>query len=258
MMTELKGKTCLITGASRGIGEAAARHFAAQGANVLLAARSGDAVTRIAAEIEQEGGGRAAAIALDVSRYQDVENAVRRAVDMFGSLDVLVSNAGLIEPIALLAESDPEGWCHTADVNYKGVYFGLRAAIPVMLEQGGGSIVNVSSGAATGVLEGWSHYCSSKAAALSLTRCAHLEYGAKGIRVLGLSPGTVATNMQKEIRASGINRVSTLDWSAHIPPEWVARAMAFLATDPASDKWLGQDFQLKSEEGRAALGLPAT
>lgn len=257
MNTDLTGKTCLITGASRGIGEATARHFAGLGANVLLAARSGDQVARIAAEIALEGDGAAVALELDVSRYADVENAVRRAVDAFGSLDVLVSNAGLIEPIALLADSDPEGWCHAADVNYKGVYYGLRAAIPAMLEQGGGTIINVSSGAATGVLEGWSHYCSSKAAALSLTRCAHLEYGAKGIRVLGLSPGTVATNMQKEIKASGINRVSTLDWSAHIPPEWVAQAMAFLAADPASDKWLGQDFQLKSAEGRAALGLPA-
>jgi NAD(P)-dependent dehydrogenase (short-subunit alcohol dehydrogenase family) len=83
-----------------------------------------------------------------------------------------------------------------------------------------------------------------------------VEYGDKGIRVLGISPGTVATNMQKEIKASGINRVSTLDWSAHIPPEWVAQAMEFLCTAQEADKWLGADFQLKSDEGRAVLGLP--
>lgn len=254
-MTDLNGKTCIITGASRGIGEAAARHFAKAGANVVLAARSGDAIRKIASEIEADGG-KAIAVEVDVLSYADVENAVKTAVDSFGRLDILISNAGLIDPIALLADSDPDAWCKTADINYKGVYYGLRAAIPVMLKQGGGTVLNVSSGAATGNLEGWSHYCSAKAAALSLTRGAHVEYGDKGIRVLGISPGTVATNMQKEIKASGINRVSTLDWSAHIPPEWVAQAMEFLCTAPEADKWLGADFQLKSDEGRAVLGLP--
>ncbi|PJK27458.1 SDR family NAD(P)-dependent oxidoreductase [Minwuia thermotolerans] len=254
-MSELSGKSCLITGASRGIGAAAARHFGELGARVTLLARSRRTIQEIADEIVKAGG-HAIAVGADVASYADVEAAVAKAVEAHGGLDVLVNNAGLIEPIARLAESDPDEWTKVADVNYKGVYFGLRAALPVMLKSGGGTVVNVSSGAATSALEGWSHYCSSKAAALSLTACAHKEYGAEGIRVLGISPGTVRTDMQVAIKASGINPVSRLDPSVHIPAEWVAKAIAWLCTE-ASDDWLGRDFPLRSKEGRAAVGLTA-
>jgi len=127
--------------------------------------------------------------------------------------------------------------------------------IPLMQRNGGGTIVNMSSGAATSALEGWSHYCASKAAVLALTRCTHREYGAKGIRVVGLSPGTVATDMQVLIRDSGVNPVSRLDWSAHIPPEWVARAVIFLCGEEGA-MYAGDDFSLKTNEGRKAAGLP--
>jgi NAD(P)-dependent dehydrogenase (short-subunit alcohol dehydrogenase family) len=123
-----------------------------------------------------------------------------------------------------------------------------------MVARGGGTIVNISSGAATSALEDWSHYCATKAAVLSLTRVADKEYREQGIRVIGLSPGTVATEMQVKIKASGINPVSQLDWSAHIPPEWVARAIAWLA-GPEADAHRGTDFSLKTNEGRAAVGL---
>ena len=119
---------------------------------------------------------------------------------------------------------------------------------------GGGVVVNISSGAATGVLEGWSHYCATKAAVLSLTRCADLEYRERGIRVTGLSPGTVATDMQVVIKASGINPVSQLDFSSHIPPEWPARAIAWLCTKEAED-FTGQDFSLKSEGALERIGI---
>ncbi len=248
-MTDLTGKTAIITGASRGIGEATARHFAEKGANVVLAARSEGAIKAIADEI---GG---TAIATDVADYEAVASLVDQTVKAHGSLDILVNNAGLIDPIARLADSDPAEWARMTDVNYKGVYHGLRAAIPLMLESGGGTIINISSGAATGALEGWSHYCSSKAAALSLTRCADKEYRDEGIRVIGLSPGTVATEMQREIKASGLNPVSQLDWEAHIPPDWVAKGIAYLC-GPGGDAHRGTDFSLKTNEGRAAAGLP--
>lgn len=253
-MNDVTGKVIVITGASRGIGEAAARHLAAQGAQVVLAARSTDDITRIAAEIAAAGG-TATARPCDVSRYDDVCALVETTVAQFGRIDVLVNNAGLIDPIAGLAESDPTKWGEIVDINYKGVYHGLRAAIPVMLAGGGGTVINISSGAATSALEGWSHYCSTKAAVLSLTRCADKEYRAQGIRVVGLSPGTVATEMQAKIKASGINPVSRLDISAHIPPGWVAQAIAYLA-GAGADRHLGTDFSLKTDAGRSEAGLP--
>ncbi len=252
-MTDLTGKVALVTGASRGIGAASARKLADRGAAVLLTARSGDAIDRLAGEI-RAAGGAADAKTCDVSRYEGVSAAVEHCVERFGRLDILVNNAGLIDPISRLAESDPDDWAKVADVNYKGVYHGLRAALPIMLAQGSGIVVNISSGAATSALEGWSHYCSSKAAALALTRCADKEYGDKGIRVVGLSPGTVATDMQVAIKSSGINPVSQLDPSVHIPADWAAEAVVWLCGD-AGAAYAGTDFSLKTEEGRRLVGL---
>ena len=253
-MAELKDKVALITGASRGIGAAAARSFAAAGAKVVLAARSTEQIEAVAAEI-RGGGGEALAVACDVSNYSDVKAMIDQTLAFGGRLDILVNNAGVIDPISRLADSDPEAWAKAADINYKGVYFGLRAAIPVMQPQGGGVIVNISSGAATGALEVWSHYCSSKAAALSLTKCAHAEVADKGVRVVGLSPGTVATDMQVAIKSSGLNPVSTLEWSDHIPPDWVAQAIVWLSSDAASD-FAGEDFSLRDPDNRRRVGLP--
>jgi 3-oxoacyl-[acyl-carrier protein] reductase len=252
MSINLSGKTALITGASRGIGEAAARVMAGHGANVVLAARSTGGIDRIASEI----GAQAMAVECDVSRYQDLQNAVAAATSRFGSLDILVNNAGVIDPIARLEDSDPDIWNQAVDINLKGVYHGLRAAIPVMKRQGGGVIINISSGAATGAIEGWSAYCATKAAVLSLTRCVHKENAEDNIRVVGLSPGTVATDMQRAIKDSGVNPISQLDWSIHIPPEWAGEAIAWLATD-AGRPYDGGDFSLKTEEGRRAVGLIA-
>ncbi len=248
-MTDLKSKRVIITGASRGIGEAAARHFAAHGAKVMLAARNGEAVRRIADEIGGE------ALACDVSDYAQVKAVVDHATTTFGGVDVLINNAGLIDPIARLDESDPAAWGHVVDVNLKGVYYGYHAVLPGMLAQGSGTIINISSGAASGALEGWSHYCATKAAVLALTRCGHKEYGDLGIRVMGLSPGTVATDMQRDIKASGINPVAQLDWERHIPPEWVARALAVLM-GPDGDAYLGTDMSLRTDEARRLVGLP--
>lgn len=252
-MNELEGKVAIVTGASRGIGAATATAFARAGARVVLAARSDRDIERIADEIRSDGG-QAIAARCDVSAYRDVENVVDQALAAFGSINFLVNNAGVIDPIARLAESDPDAWSRVADINYKGVYHGLRAAIPVMLQQGSGVIVNISSGAATSPLEGWSHYCSTKAAVLMLTKCADKEYREHGIRFVGLSPGTVATDMQVAVKASGINPVSQLDPSVHIPAEWVAKAVLWLCGDAAKDL-SGVDFSLKDDEAKRRVGL---
>ena len=253
-MPDLSSKTALITGASQGIGLATARTLARYGANVVLSARRKDLLETHRASIERSGG-RALAVQCDVAQFTDVVRAVEAAVAAFGRLDILVNNAGVIDPIARIADSDPNLWSLAVDTNLKGVYHGLRAAVPVMEAQGGGVIVNVSSGAANSALEGWSHYCSTKAAAKKLTECAHREVGARGVRVVGLSPGTVATAMMSKIRASGINPVSRLDESAHIPPEWAGEAVAFLCGPEGAD-FAGTDFSIKTEEGRSRVGLP--
>ena len=254
-MGELSGKVALVTGASRGIGAAAAQALAAAGATVVLAARDGDACAALAAEIEAAGG-QAAACACDVAVAAQVEAAVAMGLSRFGRLDILVNNAGVIEPIAAVAEADPAAWGRLIDINVKGVFHGLRFALPPMMAQGAGVVINISSGAATLPLEGWSAYCASKAAVLMLTRAAHAEASAKGVRVVGLSPGTVATDMQRTIKASGVNRVSQLDWSDHIPADWPARAIVWLCT-PEAAAHDGGDVSLRDPALRAQLGLTA-
>ncbi len=251
-MSDLSGKTVLITGASRGIGASAAREFAKAGANVVLLARSGGEIGTLSREI----GDSALAIACDVSNYSAVDAAVQQAVAKFGSLDVLVNNAGVIEPISFLATSDPAAWGQVIDINLKGVYYGMRAAMPVMQAAGGGTIITISSGAAHTALEGWSHYCASKAGAAMLTMCADKEGAGVGIRAMGLSPGTVATEMQREIKASGINPVSTMEWEDHIPPEWVAQTLVWMCSADA-DEFVGQEIALRDEEIRKRVGLVA-
>ena len=245
------GKTILITGASRGIGATAARHLGAKGANVVLTARSSAQIESIAQDI----GPNARAIACDVAVQKQVKAAVDFAVSEFGHLDILINNAGLLEPIQRLTDFDPSDWDRVIDVNVKGVFYGMHTAIPHMLAGGnGGTIINISSGAAYGVLEGWSHYCASKAAVLQLTRAGHVEYGAQGIRCVGMSPGTVATDMQVAIKASGINPVSQLEVTDHIPAHDVAVALEYLC-NAGADKYLGQDFSIKTAETRAEAGL---
>ncbi len=248
----LKDAGVIITGASRGIGAEAAKAFAAEGAQVALLARNSEAIADLAGEI----GAKALAIPCDVSRYWEVEAAVTAAQKAFGRLDVLIGNAGVIEPIAPLAEADPDAWGHVIDINLKGIFYGMRATLPIMLSQGGGTLITISSGAAYNALEGWSHYCTAKAGALMLTQSVHREYGQRGIRMLGLSPGTVATQMQREIKASGINPVAQLNWEDHIPPEWPAKTLVWMC-GPEADPWLGRDVKLREEEVRRAVGLIA-
>jgi NAD(P)-dependent dehydrogenase (short-subunit alcohol dehydrogenase family) len=254
-MTHTGDRAALVTGASRGIGAATARALAAAGWAVALAARDAAACAALATEIESAGG-RASAVACDVARWPDVEGAVAATVDRFGRIDLLVNNAGVVEPIAALAEADPADWGRLVDINVKGVFHGLRAALPRMIAQGSGVVVNISSGAATNPLEGWSAYCASKAAVLMLTRQAHLEAADKGVRVVGLSPGTVATDMQRVIKASGVNRVSRLDWSDHIPADWPARAILWLC-GPDAAEFAGGDVSLRDEAVRRRVGLIA-
>lgn len=247
---QMTGKTVVITGASRGIGAETARVFAAAGANVALLARGQREIADLAGEI----GERAIAIPCNVARYSDVLAAVEAVQDAFGGVDVLINNAGVIEPIAHLAASDPDAWGDVIDINLKGVFNGMHAVLPMMRAAGGGSILTISSGAAHNPIEAWSHYCASKAAVNMLTRCVDKEEAAHGIRAIGLSPGTVATQMQREIKTSGINPVSQLNWDAHIPADWPARTLLWMC-GPEADVWCGQEISLRDEDIRRKVGL---
>lgn len=252
-MSTLSNQVVAITGASRGIGRSAAIEFAKAGAKVVLLARDLDACTDTAQAIE-DSGGSALAIRCDVANYVAVQSALQTAHQAFGSLDVLLNNAGVIDPIGHIEEVDQAAWANSVDINLKGVFNCTHVALPLMLAKGTGRILNLSSGAAKSALPGWSHYCAAKAACAMLTQCIHTEYSERGITAIGLSPGTVATDMQVKIRMSGINAVSQLDPSVHIDPSWPARALVWMCSEDAM-AYAGQEISLRDESIRSQIGL---
>lgn len=252
-MPDLSKKTAIVTGASRGIGKATALELARSGANVVLAARSRDALTDACKELETLGA-KTWACACDVADYAQVESLVVGAQDHFGSLDILINNAGVIEPIARLEDAKPESWAQIININLVGVFHAARAVLPHFFQQGRGVIINVSSGAAYQPLEGWSAYCASKAAVAMLTRSLALEAGPKGVTVYGLQPGVVDTQMQGTIRASGINPISQLPRASLTDPQVPAKVMAWLCSPEAADL-AGQDLSIRDEALRRRAGL---
>ena len=246
----LQGKIALVTGASRGLGEGAARALAKDGAAVMLLARDGDLAQKVAGEIV-DAGGTAEALACDVSDYPSVERAVADTRQRLGGLDILINNAGVIEPIAEIAASDPAVWARNIQINLIGAYYVVRAVLDRML-QNGGTIINVSSGAAYRPLEGWSSYCAGKAGLAMLTRSLVLE--TTGVRIFGFSPGTIDTDMQVKIRASGLNQVSQIPRANLSPVEHAVRGLVHLC-DPACDDLIGQDVSMRDEAFRKRIGL---
>jgi 3-oxoacyl-[acyl-carrier protein] reductase len=244
----LQGKVALVTGASRGLGEGVARALAREGAKVMLLARSGDLAQNVAREI----GGPSEALACDVSDYPAVERAVADTRKRLGGLDILVNNAGVIEPIAALAASDPAIWARNIQINLIGAYNVVRAVIGDMLKSGG-SIINVSSGAAYRPLEGWSSYCAAKAGLAMMTRSIALETAGR-LRVFGFSPGTIDTDMQVKIRASGMNQISQIPRANLSPVEHAVRGLVYLCGS-ASDDLIGQDVSMRDEPFRKRIGL---
>ena len=252
-MQSLAGKVAIVTGASRGIGEAAALTLAEAGASVVLAARSTKHLETNAQRISAAGG-KAVALECDVSDYPACERLVRETTQHFGPPDILVNNAGVIEPISTVAGAEPQEWARSIQINLIGAYYAIRAVLPVMLDRGHGDIINVSSGAAHRPLEGWSAYCSGKAGLAMLTRAIDLEHSAAGIRVFGFQPGTTDTDMQVTIRASGINMISRIPREKLTPVALPAKAIVFLCTKEADD-YKGKEFSLNDEDfRRRALG----
>lgn len=221
----------LVLGASRGLGPAIAVAVAETGSPVVLGCRNpadGVATTEYITAL----GGRALCVVVDVTDYASVAAAVA-AADAFGpGLAGLVNNAGVIAPIARLAEADPKAWAEAIEVNAVGAFNAVHAALPRFAQHG--VIVNLSSGAAHQPVEGWSAYCASKAALAMLTRSVFLEYGRR-LKVYGVQPGMVDTDMQAQIRASGVGRISQLPRNSLSSPLLPARAVAWLLRHAPED-----------------------
>ncbi len=252
-MMGLAGKVAIVTGASRGIGAAAALALGEAGASVVLAARTVAQAEAIARQIDAAGG-KAVAMACDVSNFAACQRLVHETTRHFGPPDVLVNNAGVIEPIGMVGETDPTEWARSIEINLIGAYYAIRAVLPGMIERDGGDIINVSSGAALRPQEGWSAYCAGKAGLAMLTRSIDLEHRAAGIRVFGFQPGTTDTDMQVTIRASGINMVSKIPREQLTPVAHPARGIVYLCTRDADDL-AGREFSLRDDDFRRRIGL---
>ncbi|BCP52018.1 short-chain dehydrogenase [Kaistia sp. 32K] len=247
----LDGEIAFVTGAKGGIGAAAAIALSDAGATVVVTARRLADAEATAARCAE---GRAIAVACDVSDADSVDAAVKEATARVGAPTLLVNNAGVVQPIGLLHETDPAAWAASVNANLVGAVAVIRAVLPAMLARGRGTIVNLSSGAAHRPMEGWSAYCAGKAGLAMVTQSVALEYGARGIRVFGFSPGIVDTDMQGVIRASGVGPVSKLPRETLASVDDPARAIVYLCSE-AADDLAGRALDVREAEFRARAGL---
>jgi len=234
---QLQDKVAIITGASSGIGEAAAGLFAREGARLVLGARRGDRLDEVAAEIAA-GGGDAVAVAGDVQDEAFAAALVETALSRYGHLDIGFNNAGIIGAMTDLPSMAADDWQHTLQTNLTGAFLGAKHQIPAMQKRRAGSIVLTSSfvGHAIG-LPGMAAYAASKAGLIGMVQCLAVEHGPDGIRVNALLPGGTRTAMAGDFAndpdaLDGIARLHALNRIAE--PEEIARAALFLASDASS------------------------
>jgi len=236
-MGKLDGKVAIVTGAASGIGRATAALFAAEGAKVVAADWS-DAEGTKAVEAITASGGAAVFVRVDVSQPDDVQAMIRKAVDLYGGVDVIFNNAGVEGEQAITADCSLENWDRVININLKGVFLGMKYALPEMLKRGGGSIINNASVAGIVGFRSIPAYCASKGGVIQLTKAAALEYAAQGIRVNAICPGVIWTPMVE--RFVGDNAEARKAFEAMEPvgrfgsPEEVARMALFLASDDSS------------------------
>jgi NAD(P)-dependent dehydrogenase (short-subunit alcohol dehydrogenase family) len=240
----LTGKTALVTGGNRGIGLATVRALALAGANVHFTARS---AANIAAAQRELGDIPA------TGHHVNMTDRLAMTTLFETPFDILINNAGIIGPIGRILDVSIEDWARNIDTNLTAAFHASQLALAHMTRTGG-TIVNLSSGAAHRPQEGWSAYCAGKAGLAMLTRSVHMEYGPQ-VRVFGFAPGVVDTDMQGTIRASGINPVSQLPRGSLAPAHEPAQIIAWLCT-PAAAPLAGQELDARNPELRAAAGLP--
>ncbi len=235
-MKRLEGKVALVTGGSGGIGSATLRRFVEEGAAVVCSDLNEEGGRALVAELE-DSGAKAAFERCDVASLEEVTRTVDATVDRFGRIDVLFNNAAASTG-GYVADLDPEGWDHSLRVMLTAAMYGMKAAIPHMLEQGGGSIVSTASIYGLVSNPGNAPYATAKAGLINLTRTAALEYGRKGIRANAICPGAVETPMLDTVVSLGLkSREAIADMHAlgrTIRAEEVANLVLFLASDESS------------------------
>lgn len=229
-MFGIEKKVVAITGASSGLGEATSRLLAAKGAKVLLGARRESKLQTITNEIRASGGTAEFRI-LDVTKRDDVQAFVQSAVDLFGRIDVLVNNAGLM-PLSPLAALKVDEWDRMVDVNIKGVLYGIAAALPLMQAQKAGHIINLSSVAGHVAFPGGAVYCGTKFAVRAISEALRQEVGAD-IRSTIISPGAVKSELTTTISDPGTATYVNELYNVAIDADAVARAVAFAIEQPA-------------------------
>ena len=229
-MGKLEGRVAWVSGGSGGIGSATLRRFVQEGATVVCSDIDDEAGEKLVAELKSAGG-RAAYSHCDVSSLDEVKASIDQTVDDFGRIDVLFNNAATSTG-GYIADLDPEGWDHSLRVMLTAAMYGMKAAIPYMIEQGGGSIVSTSSIYGLVSNAGNAPYSTAKAGLINLTRTAALEYGRKGIRANCICPGAVETPMLDAVVGIGLKtREAIADMHAlgrTIQPEEVAHLVLFL------------------------------
>jgi NADP-dependent 3-hydroxy acid dehydrogenase YdfG len=231
MNNNIEGKVIVITGASSGMGEAAAKHLAQQGAAVVLGARRADRIEKLAKEI-QENGGKALAIATDVTKRDEVKNLVDSAVEKFGRVDVIINNAGIM-PLSPMERLKVDEWDQMVDVNIKGVLNGIAAVLPFMKDQKSGQIINTSSVAGHKTFPGSAVYSATKFAVRILSEGLRSEVKPYNIRTTIVCPGAVKTELLEHISETDVQQANQ-DYVGVVglSPNSFARVVAFVISQP--------------------------